>query len=199
MTPAAGGRLTDVPLLTPVQYASAAPLELLNQAARGRIGFDHRLLKALVDRPEETVPAILEFARSPRDSDRIDIFEDLFAIARHLKDPRLLPFLCAALAGDPTEPYDDLAGALASMGKPAGEPVLEILRDLDEEDSGEVLFILALLRQRDDRIYQKLLEFLEFDASEGAFLLGVYGDPAAIPPLQQLLASAPELAGDIEP
>lgn len=185
--------------LSPEQYTSVSPYELLIAAARGVVGVDHRLLRAIVDRPEEAIRDLLRFHAEPREIDRINIDEDLYAIARHLADPRLLPFLIEHLRREREEPPEDLAGAFAAIGALAIEPLLGLYDELGEEEGGEVLFVLTLLRVRDDRIFARLRDFLEFSVPEGAFLLGVYGDSAAIPLIEAALAKWPELARDISP
>ena len=49
-------------------------------------------------------------------------------------------------------------------------------------------FILANLRVHDDRILNLLLDRMEFDLSDTALLLGIYGDPAAKEPLEAAAA-----------
>ncbi|MEJ7605824.1 MAG: hypothetical protein WKF37_06070 [Bryobacteraceae bacterium] len=82
------------------------------------------------------------------------------------------------------------------------EPLIELYRGLDEEESGEVAFLLAGLGIRDPRILEILLSRLEYDAGDTAISLGLYGDPAAKPALEKLLAELPEedshLRSDIE-
>ena len=48
------------------------------------------------------------------------------------------------------------------------------------------------LRVRDPRVLALLLDRLEFDAGDGAFLLGLYGDQAARPALEKMLAEIPK-------
>jgi hypothetical protein len=77
---------------------------------------------------------------------------------------------------------------LVEQGALALEPTLKLYEGLDEGDSGEVAFILANLRVRDPRILNLLLDRIEFDLSDSALLLGIYGDPAAKEPLEAAAA-----------
>ena len=54
-------------------------------------------------------------------------------------------------------------------------------------------FLLAALRVRDPRVLKLLLDRLEYDAADGAFCLGLYGDSAAQPALEKMLAEVPEV------
>ena len=65
--------------------------------------------------------------------------------------------------------------------------MLQLCSEIEEEECGEPVFVLAGLGVHDDRIRDLLLDRLEYDASEGALLLGMYGDPAAKPALTAML------------
>ncbi len=71
------------------------------------------------------------------------------------------------------------------------EPVLELLRELDGKDAGDVPFVLAALRVRDRRVLEALTRRLENDPQDAALCLEMYGDPAAIPALEAALAQIP--------
>ena len=58
-------------------------------------------------------------------------------------------------------------------------------------------FLLAALRVRDPRVLQLLLDRLEYDAGDGAFCLGLYGDPAARPALEKMAAEVPSGEADL--
>ena len=53
------------------------------------------------------------------------------------------------------------------------------------------------LRVRDPRVLKLLLDRLEYDAADGAFCLGLYGDSAAQPALEKMLAEVPEDEADL--
>jgi hypothetical protein len=75
--------------------------------------------------------------------------------------------------------------------------LLALYEELSEEQGSDVAFLLATLRVRDPRVLQLLLDRLEFDAADGAFCLGLYGDPAARPALEKMLAEVPESETDL--
>ncbi len=58
-------------------------------------------------------------------------------------------------------------------------------------------FLLAALRVRDPRVLKLLLDRLEYDAADGAFCLGLYGDSAAQPALEKMQAEVPESEADL--
>ena len=68
------------------------------------------------------------------------------------------------------------------------EPLIQLYDELSEDDAGEVAFALAAFRIRDDRVLRILLDRLEYDTGDGALCLGLYGDPAARPALEKMLA-----------
>ncbi|MBV9938634.1 MAG: hypothetical protein JO150_09035 [Acidobacteriaceae bacterium] len=176
-------------VLDPDQLTNASPAEVLQAAARGHLGVDHRFLHALLDRPEQSLPAVIEFSRRDRSGDAVDLTPEIITIFRHFKSPEALPFLIDYIKEDPTDIPDEVVEALVEIGQPALEPLLQLYGGLDESESGEVAFILANLRVRDDRILQLLLDRLEFDLSDTALLLSIYGDRRARPALEQAAAA----------
>lgn len=175
---------------------------MLAAAARGHLGLDHRFLHALLDRPDESLPALIEFSKRDRSKDAVDLAPELIAIFRHLKTPDSIPFFVSYIEEEPTDIPDEAVEALVELGRPALEPLLGLYQRLEEEDSGEVAFILANLRVKDDRILQILLDRLEFDLSDTVLLLGVYGDNRARGSLEAAAADLTkedaELKRDIE-
>ena len=176
-------------VLDPDQLTNASPAEVLQAAARGHLGVDHRFLHALLDRPEQSLPSVVEFSRRDRSGDAVDLTPEIITIFRHFKSPEALPFLIDYIKEDPTDIPDEVVEALVEIGQPALEPLLQLYGGLDESESGEVAFILANLRVRDDRILQLLLDRLEFDLSDTALLLSIYGDRRARPALEQAAAA----------
>lgn len=174
--------------LDPNKLSEVAPSEILDAAAKGHLGLDHRFLHALLDRPEEALPAVLAFAERDRSEDAVDLAPELIALLRTWRSPEAVPFLVNYVREDPEQIPDEAIEALVAIGKPALEPLLGLYRALDESESGEVAFILANLRTRDPRILHLLLERLEYDLSDTALLLGIYGDPASRPALEQAAA-----------
>lgn len=174
--------------LDPNKLSEVAPSEILDAAAKGHLGLDHRFLHALLDRPEEALPAVLAFAERDRSEDAVDLAPELIALLRTWRSPEAVPFLVNYVREDPEQIPDEAIEALVAIGKPALEPLLGLYRALDESESGEVAFILANLRTRDPRILHLLVERLEYDLSDTALLLGIYGDPASRPALEQAAA-----------
>lgn len=175
--------------LDPTRLAEASPAEVLEAAAGGRLGLDQRFLRALVDRPQESLPAILAFAERDRSQDAVDLAPELIALFRYWKAPEAVPFLIRYIKQAPEDIPDEVIETLVALGQPALEPLVRLYQELDKSQSGEVAFILANLGIRDDRILRLLLDRLEYDVSDGAFLLGLYGDPAARPALERARAA----------
>ena len=176
--------------LDPTKLSEASPTEVLDAAANGHLGLDHRFLHALLDREDESFPEVLAFAGRDRSEDAVDLSPELLALFRHWNRPEALPFLLAYIKEDPEEIPDEAVETLVAIGKPALEPLLSLYGELEESASAEVAFILASLRIRDERVLRILLERMEYDLADTALLLEVYGDPAAIPAIE---AAAAEL------
>jgi hypothetical protein len=178
--------------LDPNKLSEASPSDILQSAARAHLGLDHRFLDALLDRPVEARAAAIQFAARDRSDDAVDLAPELIALFRYWNAPEAAPFLIEYIKEDPENIPDEAVELLVGLGPSALEPLLELLRELPEEGSGEVAFILASLRLRDPRILQALTDRLQFDLADGAFLLGVYGDPAALPALEEAEAQLGE-------
>ncbi len=170
--------------LDPDKLHEVSPAEILDSASRGHLGLDHRFLHALLDRPEESLPAIRAAAERDRSNDTVDLAPELLSILRHWKAPGSVPFLISYLKEDPENVPDELVETLVGLGKQALEPLLALYAELEEEQSGEVAFILANLKVRDERIMRILVDRLEYDLSDTLLLLGIYGDPVTIPVLE---------------
>jgi HEAT repeat protein len=177
----------------PNQLASVAPAVILDAIAHGYLALDRRALRALIERPDETVAAVVGFAKRDHSEDVVDLEPDLVTLIRYLRAPGGIPFLVDSIRVAPIEIPDDVIETLVLLGQPAVEPLLQLYAELDEAEGGEVAFILASLRVHDDRILEVLLNRLPFDAGDSAFLLSLHHDPAALPALEKLLA---ELTGD---
>jgi len=165
--------------LDPDRLLEASPAEVLDAASRGHLGLDHRFLHAFIDRPEEALPAVAAFGERSRENDVIDLASELIALFRHWKTPAGIPFLIKYIEEDPENVPDEVVVCLVEMPAAALEPLLALYDRLEETGSGEVAFILANLRIRDERLLQRLIDRLEFDLSDTFLLLGIYGDPAA--------------------
>jgi HEAT repeat protein len=182
----------------PNQLASVAPALILDAIARGYLALDRRALRALVERPNETVAAIAGFAKRDHSEDVVDLEPDLVALIRHLRAPGGIPFLVDSIRVAPIEIPDDVIETLVLLGQPAVEPLLQLYGELDEAEGGEVAFILASLRVHDDRILKVLLDRLPFDAGDSSFLLGLYHDPGALPALEKLRAELTDDDGKVK-
>ncbi len=180
--------------LDPDNLLEASPTEVLDAAAQGHLGLDHRFLHALIDRPEEALPAAVAFGERDRGEDVVDLASELIALFRHWKTPAGISFLVKYVEEDPENVPDEVVVSLVELPEQAVEPLLALYDRLDETASGEVAFILANLRIRDERILQRLTGRLEFDLSDTFLLLGVYGDPAA----REAVSRAVEALGDDE-
>ena len=170
--------------LDPDQLNTVSPAEVLDAGSRGHLGLDHRFLRAFLDRPEEALPALTEFAKRDRTDDPVDLAPEIIAILRVWNTPDAIPFLISYIREDPENVPDEAVEALVAIGPPALEPLLSLYGDLDESQSGEVAFILANLRVRDRRILKIVADRLDYDLSDTFLLLGIYGDAAAIPALE---------------
>ncbi len=176
------------------QYATTPVYTLIEEAAQGRIGIDQRWLRAILDRGPAAIDDIVRYGLQPPAENRLDLTDDLVAMVRYIRDPRALGFLTEVVRRDPTDVPDDLNFALPAFGEAAVEPLLNLAKELEEDQAGEVAFLLAGLGQkgvRDPRILDLLLDRLEYDMRDGALCLGLYGDPAAIPAIEKLLAEMP--------
>jgi len=180
----------------PASLATIPVYDLLQAGARGHVGIDQRFIRAILDRGEEAAPDLLRFGLEEHHDDRVDLEEDLIAIFRHLHSEQALPFYIACIRRQPEDVPDDLVEGILPFGATALDPLLAMYRDLDEDQCADVAFLLANLGVRDPRILEALLDRLEFDAGDGAFCLGLYGDPAAKPALENMLVEIP--AGDGE-
>jgi hypothetical protein len=169
----------------------ATVVELLRAAAAGRLGVDRRLIQTILDEPDAAAGA-LAFSRESREGQRLDLDPLLIDLFRYWKSDEALDFYVDAVRRQPEEIGDDLIQAFLPFGEKAVGPLLAVYEELGEEQAGDVAFLLAGLRIRDPRVLELLLDRLEFDAGDGAFLLGLYGDKGALPALEKMLAEIPK-------
>jgi len=178
--------------LDPDKLNEASPAEVLDAASHGHIGLDHRFLRALVERRAEALPAVVDFSKRERSNHAVDLAPELIALFRSWKSSEGIPFLIQYIKEDPKNVPDEAVETLVEIGAPALEPLLELYAALDETESGEVAFILANLRVRDARILKILTDRLEYDLSDSLLLLTMYGDPAALPAIENAAKSLGE-------
>jgi hypothetical protein len=191
------------------QTEGASTEELLREAALGRIGVDRRLIQTILDSGDAA--AVLRFARASHDQERIDLDPMLVDLLRHFQsktfepltrttapaasaliDAGALDYFVDIIRHDPREIPDELVQAILPLGEQAVPALADLYEEIGEEEGEDVAFLLAGLRVRDERVLALLLDRLEYDAADGAFCLGLYGDPAARPALEKMLTEVPK-------
>jgi hypothetical protein len=176
-------------ILSPGQYSQVSTYDLLRAAEQGWVGLDHRLLHAIVDDPEKSIPDLLRFGleMEEREERREDLSEDLIQIFRHLRTPRAIPYLIAYLRRNHLDASIPVISAFQEIGEPAVEPLLDFYREVGTEEDSDAGFLLGSLGVRDPRILQALIERLKIDPVDASHCLSAYGDPAAIPAIQDAM------------
>src|SRR5580693_1180329 len=106
-------------------WTLASVVELLRQAASGRIGVDQRLVQTILDSPDAAAGA-LEFSREPREGHRLDLDPLLIDLFRYWKSDEALDFYLDAVRRQPEEIGDDLIQAFLPFGEKAAEPLLSL-------------------------------------------------------------------------
>jgi len=157
--------------LDPDKFADVPPADILEAAAQGHIGLDHRFLRALIDRRDQALSAAVAFAERDRTRDRVNLEPELISLFHYWRAPQGIPFLLNAIREDPKDVPDDVVETLAEIGPPALDPLLSLHAELKPDEREEVEFILANLRVRDERI-EKI--FAGRAADEDDFLVGIY-------------------------
>ena len=181
-------------ILDPGRYEGVPAYQLLQSAGHGYIPVDRRLLHAILDFPENSLPDIVRFAAQDHSSDLMDLDPLLIDLFHALHTPAALPFFMRVMRDNPSDVPDDLVESIVELGEPAVTPVLELLGELGAggaSDAGDVPFVLAALRVRDRRVLDALTARLENDPQDAALCLEMYGDPEAIPALEATLAQIP--------
>jgi hypothetical protein len=161
-------------ILTPDQYATASPYELLAAAARGHAAIDHRWLRALLADRERLITDLLRFVREDPNRHRIDIRLDLVRIIRHLRAAEALGFLMDLVALYYADAPDLLAETICDFGAAAIGPLLQLYERFGPAGSSVVPFLLASLGVKDERIERVLREVEAADPEEGSFCREVY-------------------------
>ncbi len=184
--------------------------ELLQEAAAGRVGVDQRFLQQILDLNDPA--AVLRFARQSHAKDRIDLDPLLADLFHHFGtrsqagqelspngfsdyDQAVLDFYIGMVRREPEDVDENLIQSLLPFGVHAVAPLLKLYEELGEEQGSDIAFLLAALRARDPQVLALLLDRLEYDAGDGAFCLGLYGDAAARPALEKMLAEVPAEEG----
>lgn len=164
-------------VLTPEQYCSLPPEELLEAAARGHASIDHRLLGALLGDRKRLVEDLVRFLAGDHGRRRLDLRLDLLPLLRHLRAPETLPLLVQLVELWQVDVPDALVETICEFGREAVEPLLELYGRLGPESVSVVPFLLASLGVKDDRIERVLAEVEAADAEEGAFCREIYERP----------------------
>jgi HEAT repeat protein len=175
-------------ILSPDQYASASAYDLLTAAALGQAGVDRRLVSEIVRRGDAVLPDLLRFVGENRENDRFDLTGDVVAIIRHLRTPAALPLLEELVRQHEFTFSDEASQAFWEIGSASLETLFSLFRESKQPD---LLFMAAGLRVRDPRLIEELLVQLRENPLDAALSLGLYADPAALPPLREALEKAP--------
>lgn len=174
-------------MLIPDQYPQASVYDLVSAASKGHVAADRRWLNAILAHGQAAVPEIVRFGTENHNDDPVLVDDDLTMLLRHFRSPESLPYFVHLLRS-PDEIPEDLVPAVQAIGAPALEPLLKLYEEMEEDEAGDVAFCLAALRIPDERVLRVLTDRLEYDLTEGAIALGLYGDPAAKPALESMLA-----------
>ena len=155
-------------MLTPDQFDSATAAQLLDAYENAEVALDHRLLRALL----AEMDGVAKWANDNVDN---DILTELLELFSHSPTPAALPFLIEFAR----QYHDDIPGelieALARLGAPAVDPLLELYAEKKEEP-GEVPFALVCLHVPDPRIDAVIEEVAASDPEDAKFLREVYTD-----------------------
>ncbi len=180
-----------MPVYDPSRYSEVPTRELLDAAASGFIGVDRRVVQSLLDRGPSAAADVIAFAKEENEAHRIDIDQVVVDLLRHWNAPGALDVYINIIRRNPEDVDDELIQALLPFKQEAVEPLLALYEELGEEQGSDIAFLLAGLRVRNPRVLTLLTERLEYDAGDGAFCLGLYGDSAARPALEKMLAEIP--------
>jgi HEAT repeat protein len=179
-------------LILPEHYDRTPVLQLLEEAERGRIGFDQRLIRSLLARPAETLDALEQFLARPSGENAVaDLTDQIFDLYRALRSPQALPFYLDLLKGAAQGVPDELVEAFHELGEAAVEPLLRTYEEAPEEERPDMLFVLASLGVPHPRIRELVRQALAADPYEGALCASLCRDPELVPALREALAALP--------
>src|SRR5712671_2687152 len=182
--------LTDL-IFDPERLQNVPVYQLLEAASQGYLGVDHRFLHAIIDQPERSIPDLVRFAAANHEDDPVNLDDQLLDIFRVIGTPEALPFYARLVREDPGEISDDLVEAFVQLGAASVDPLLGLLKEFENEDAGDVPFVLSVLHVGDNRILEALTNRLQTDPADAAVCLEIYGDRDAIPALEATLAEIP--------
>src|SRR5258706_11353694 len=181
---------TDL-IFDPERLQTVPVYQLLEAASQGYLGVDHRFLHAILDQPERSIPDLVRFVAEDHDQDPVLLDDQLRDIFRVIGTAEAIPFYMKLVREDSADIDDDLVEAIVQLGEASVEPLLELLKEFDDKDAGDVPFVLSVLQVRDDRILEALTNRLDYDPGDAAVCLEIYGDRRAIPALEAVLAEIP--------
>src|ERR1700733_9634321 len=114
---------TDLPhldlILEPGRYEGVPAYQLLEAAGHGYIPVDQRLLHAILDFPENSLPDIVRFAAQNNGDDLMDLDPLLIDLFHALRTPAALPFYMRVIGGNVSDVPDDLVESVVELGEPA--------------------------------------------------------------------------------
>ena len=137
------------------------------------------------------MPDLVRFAQEDHEGDPVDLELELMDMFRHLGTPEALPFFTELVRRNPNDVSDELVEAFVQLGAAAVDPLLSVLQEIEDRDAGDLPFLLSALRVREARVLEALTRRLATDPLDTAVCLEIYGDPAAIPQLEAVLAGIP--------
>ena len=179
----------------------ASAFDQLEAAACGQVGVDRRFIQSILDLGPPAVPDIVRFVGADFSTHRIALEPLLIDLFRHYQAPEALEFYVEAIRRNPEDVDDSLVQALLPLREQAAEPLIALYDELGEEQGSDVAFLLAAMRVSHPRVLEILLERLEYDAADGAFCLGLYGDQGSRAALEKIRAEVanvdPELHQEI--
>lgn len=179
-------------LILPDQYGQTPVLDLLLAAERGLIGFDQRLIRSLLARPEETLDALEKFLARPSPEEAVaDLTEQVFDLYRALRSPRALPFYADLLRNARQGVPDELVEAFHELGESAVDTLLELYDQAPEDERPDILFVLASLGVPHPRIRALVGGLIAADPYEGALCASLCRDPELLSALREALAALP--------
>jgi len=178
-------------ILEPGRYEGVPAYRLLESASRGYVAVDQRLLHAILDPGEQSIPALVRFASEDHEGDLMDLDPLLIDLFHVFGTPEALPFFIGVIRRNTGDVPDDLVESVVKLGAAAVDPLLGLLEELSPGQAGDVPFVLAALRVRDDRILRALTRRLDHDPQDAALCLEMYGDPAAVPAIQAAIERIP--------
>lgn len=183
-------------MILPERFPQTPVANLLQAAAYGKVGVDQRLLRAMLDRPDETLNVLDQLALR-LDPDRLIDLDDLYLdLYRAFNSPSAIPFYVHRLRESIEDIPDELVEAFAALGPDALDAVIACYEEMDPDDAADVVFLLAAMGVRDARVRAILRRTLKDDPFEGALAIGLLADPELRPDLEAALEALPAGAVD---